>query len=740
MRKQQEKIIEKAKEHNFPDEYISLLSRKDLTLRELQIVYDYIRAQPEGISKELIVKEVNMCIYYLQERKDYISSTDYYMILKAMLPESYYGPDTLIGNKKKIRLFKMHQFLLRRAKKNGKNKINQRIFYDYRIMLYNGFPAWHVNTLLRPELEKDDDIFGCRWYRYTCFIDDYIHNGKDSIFYHLAMEHIDILVNFNVYEKDLNKTYDWNKHRFTFSSDEIKDVFMCYENLYEDDLCVELNGIYLGKKNLSKFPILSLIGTFCKENELKPHDKNLDIFTSWHTFQLENPNMLEKIKECSSLLGQDFTTHTPSHYISISIKCNGFIVVQYNEYKTICVSNNYSDGWKVYGKPNQTYLLIAPDGNLFKTLPNGKRIPLSMKDFIYLYMKQNIIGNLMSTLLDFHKEQNIFYKDVMEDCLKTKCIMPLSFNEVGEYHNRAELIHGKYKKSADMKIQWNKQNINLSYLIIKAYDKVEPGISRRILINQKDLAAVTDGDYHGKGNRKPYEYLKQVLYKNILKSEINNSNSERVESIKEKYKKELQEELHTEVLSDEYEKWIEEKVKDELGTENLMMTTSDYISMCRQSKIKVRLDIRSVKQLENLHGRIATNPRDYRKRTGEVKVPEKSNFLELRKILPPEFEWIKTRKRLILETELQHHCVWSYAEKITKDKCAIYSFTDTRAEHTKDGVPKRYTIEFGVNKGGYYVVQVQGKYDRVNSEGMREYIQSLLDEYTAEQQTKAKSA
>jgi hypothetical protein len=207
-------------------------------------------------------------------------------------------------------------------------------------------------------------------------------------------------------------------------------------------------------------------------------------------------------------------------------------------------------------------------------------------------------------------------------------------------------------------------------------------------------------------------------------------NPERIEKIKEDYKKELQEELHTEILSDEYEKWIEEKVQKEMNTEDLLMTIADYISMCRQAKIKVRLDIKSVKQLDNLHERIATNPNDYRKRTGEVKIPEKSKFLELRKILPAEFEWIKTRKRLILETELQHHCVWSYAEKITKDNCAIYSFTDTRAEYTKDGIPKRYTIEFGVNNSGYYVVQVQGKYDRVNSDGMREYIQSLLDIYT----------
>lgn len=95
--------------------------------------------------------------------------------------------------------------------------------------------------------------------------------------------------------------------------------------------------------------------------------------------------------------------------------------------------------------------------------------------------------------------------------------------------------------------------------------------------------------------------------------------------------------------------------------------------------------------------------------------------------MPPEFEWIKTRKRLIMETELQNHCVWSYAGSITEDRCAIYSFVDKNALHTSDGKPKRYTIEFQQKKDGtYFVNQVQGKNNAANAGGMKEYIQSLL--------------
>lgn len=163
---------------------------------------------------------------------------------------------------------------------------------------------------------------------------------------------------------------------------------------------------------------------------------------------------------------------------------------------------------------------------------------------------------------------------------------------------------------------------------------------------------------------------------------------------------------------------------------DLNRTIKDYVSMCRQSKIKIRLDIYSIKQLEKLHGKIVCTHNNYRKNTQEVKVPINSKFLPLRDILPSEFEWIKTRKRLILETEMQHHCVWSYAPDITQDKCAIYSFTDTRAEYAVDGIPKRYTIEFKCRENGiYYVEQVQGKYDKVNAHNMNQYIQSLLEQY-----------
>lgn len=157
----------------------------------------------------------------------------------------------------------------------------------------------------------------------------------------------------------------------------------------------------------------------------------------------------------------------------------------------------------------------------------------------------------------------------------------------------------------------------------------------------------------------------------------------------------------------------------------------DYIRMCFNNRnSKVKLNIKSVSEIRNRHDDINRNT-NTDKNTGNVKVPKNSIFNELRNILPEEFEWVKTRKRLILETKVQHHCVWSYYSLINSDECAIYSYVDKDGSKSSDDVSRRYTIEFRYDHKTkkYYVNQTQGRFDRVNSSKMTEYINGLLDKY-----------
>lgn len=732
MRKTQEKLLKSAEKRHMSQMQISLLSREDLTIQELQAAMDYFIAQyiylPEYLNGDMFAEEAEQWIKFLKNNKNKITTAfEYKLLMNAFLPS--YEKDNFIGNRKKIKLFKMYRYLslILPAYINKDIDISISILLEaYEFMLYRNFSSWHISTILRPMiLNESYRKNSIRWKLtiYPSLVDEYLYNGKESFLYFLAVD-TNILSDFFPEEKEFEKLYNYDKHSFLFKKNELSNYFIIQDHY-------KINQNYLLTIKRENYPIIGLIETFCQENNLKPYNKNNGIYTTWQTWQLMEPNREEILKECYKLLGEGFTTEIPAFYFGISINSNFFITVSYIEYKSIYIGANNDNGWKVNEASSEYDFTILPDGRLFKKRKKvNKLFPLSMKTFIYLYGKQNICGSFMGLLSEYFCNKNLFYNDVIRDFVNAKPAMPITFNEVAEYHSRAEMLHKKYKTSLKMNIKWNKINLNLSYLIIKAYHIVEPNKSRQILLQQKETALVNEGNYNIKAMLRPYEYIKNLLHKIIYENEMKKINREDLEA---KYRKEIMEEIQTDVLPDEYEKWIEERIEAELPgmhDVDLSRTIKDYVSMCRQSKSKIRLDIYSIKQLEKLHGKIACTPNNYRKKTQEVKVPINSKFLPLRDILPPEFEWIKTRKRLILETEMQHHCVWSYASDITQDKCAIYSFTDTRAEYTVDGIPRRYTIEFKCRKNGvYFVEQVQGKYDRVNARNMNQYIQSLLEQY-----------
>ena len=739
MRKTQLQMIEKAKKHGFSDDQIALLSREDLTIQELEAAMQYFSCRPEVTDRELRAAEAERCINFLKEhRKEIADAVDYRWLLGAFLPECINETDLLLGNKRKFRIYKMYQYFLMRSREKGEVVQDLRLPSAYAYMLRHGFPVWHRKTLMRAMIAASNyQRFSLKTIHqnYPCLIDDYLHNGKNSLFYYLAIEAKLIHV-FQQNNNELESLYDFENHHFRLEKDEFKKCICPTSNVGYIKYAVD--KAYVAQKNLEQYPFAQQIADFCKKTKgLEPRELNKGVFTQWRIWKLKNPRMAKRIKESFGILGQDFTTGIPAFYFAVTISENCFVTVSYSEYESIYVGADNSNGWRTNGKATSWSFMISPDGRLFKKSEKAKKyIPFTIREFLVLYRKENICGKFMKFFLNLHEEKNIFYRDVFSDCLNTPCVIPLSFNEVADCHNRAELMLKKYKTAAGLRINWNKQNINLSYLIVKAYPLVEPGTSKEILLQQKDAALVADAvntwsDSWGSRSDLPYVFLSQVLYKRILDFETKRLSTIKIEEIKGKYRKELEEELHTKVLADEYEKWLAEKVESELSGDDIKRTAADYVDMCSQTKNKVSLNIRSIKRLGELHDVIATNPDDYRRITGEVKVPKNSKFLQLRKILPPEFEWITTRKRLILETELQHHCVWSYADLITGDICAIYSFTDTRAEHTKDGVPRRYTVEFRRKEDGtYYVVQVQGKYDRVKANGMKEYIQSLLSDRT----------
>ena len=79
-----------------------------------------------------------------------------------------------------------------------------------------------------------------------------------------------------------------------------------------------------------------------------------------------------------------------------------------------------------------------------------------------------------------------------------------------------------------------------------------------------------------------------------------------------------------------------------------------------------------------------------------------------------KYELIDTEKRLYLEGKRQHNCVYSYLDYIERGECVIFSYVDSDN--------KRFTIEFYISDGKYFINQISGKYNS------REGTEKIFDE------------
>ena len=124
----------------------------------------------------------------------------------------------------------------------------------------------------------------------------------------------------------------------------------------------------------------------------------------------------------------------------------------------------------------------------------------------------------------------------------------------------------------------------------------------------------------------------------------------------------------------------------------------DYINMCYQTKTKIRLKYTSIKKIEEAHNALVTKILKKGQRSAKS---------------------IMTEERLALESEMQGNCVVSYANKVKKDKCQIYSYVDSQG--------LRHTIEFNISRNKYHCVQLLSKYNEDPSEEALQFVAKLLD-------------
>lgn len=724
MRKGQAAILNEAQQYELNDNIISILKREDLTLKQLNDIVHYCYAQ----------------IYIYNQNQDDI----YNEVLRIVenkwisgftLP---YGKDTLLNSSKKRNIFKLYDYLnIGKYRKENPSKCADmyNLYNLYVELLYNDIQFKHIKSLYRL-YKKDKTILNCfNNYRLPNI------NNSNIVFYTHFLEYIinelDKGETFHNYvfsnrmtEQVFNKNcenIDLNKMLFEYFLSLTSNIELPYDETNFDKYFIKENGVYylnFEKIVVEKYPPIT-------KAVLKSFDFKLlgNSYSYYNNIIQMNEDIFDKYKQLVMDNGIAVTLNNiKSISTKIVIKTNGTINIHIREYKgnKILSSGNLQSYDEM--KSNKNNIVIFPNGDIYKETKNEKLVPISFKELYDLRNLNNDTKKLVDCIISEVSKMTPIFKDISRDFEITN-LFPIKFNDLYKYHTKNELMKDMYGLAKDLPINYNKININLSYLIVKSYNYVNDR-SKKILIQLKDK----DNSILKLVNRCIAKSWQRCTYKRkvffFLQSIIIYTINEKTDLGKNR-KKYIEDNLHLiaeNILDAEFYEFEENCADD------MLIQVGDYVNMCiysnKRVKPKVDLSISNIHTLIEKHNDVSWLSR--KSGTRPVKVPKDSVFNDLRKILPKEFEWIKNRKRLILETELQHHCVWSYADKISSDMCAIYSYVDKDGSKSlcNDGKPKRYTIEFNFNKqdGTYYIVQVQGKYDAVNSSDVQNYIYKILNE------------
>ncbi len=705
MRKAVEKIIEKAYRYNYSDDIINILKREDLSVDIIKnIDYYYYNNRDYYTSKE-ICDEINKVLSFPFNG----SSKVYKEKISKCLP-MYLGKDTLLGNSlDKRRIFYLKDY----------NKFN----CVYVALLYNHIDYNVIKKVYKFINEKNNDNV---WYLAHSI---YNLKNKNNINFlidvwlecsSLNFNCLNIFDNFTILIRNTDKIIE-------YTDIDIKKYITETDGYYNVDYYSFYSDYIFTPNELVK----NIINSFNIDGIFRINPYNNYIGNLVPIVKFNNRYVDEKIiNQYIELVNKTNTTLTldlPSSDFEISVKQNSIFISLVTYYKIEIYEYQFNHNkpifqYNIVKKSKDTLSLFIPeDGHIYiKNTKTNKYYPLPIKQLIKLkeYKYNDEFIRFINLYVDYLISKNPFIKDAINDC-KDNCLIPLSVNECIMYHNRAELIKAKYKTASNINIDWNKRNLNLSYLYIKSLPYVDDK-GKEILKQIKDIDFSMINSRHNYKD-KVKDFLSYIIYKNIQ------------DNLNKDTEKEINSELS--ILPDIIEGEKESLIRYEEELDEAKYLIYDYVNMlmfntARKNREKIKLNIKSINEIRNKHDNITTCT-NINKKTHSVKIKKDSVFNELRNILPNTFEWIKTRKRLILETKIQHHCVWSYADKITNDKCAIYSYVDKDGSKSIDGIPKRYTIEFGFNKNTcqYYVLQTQGRYDSVNASNMEKYINEILDTY-----------
>ena len=548
---------------------------------------------------------------------------------------------------------------------------------------------------------------------------DFEEYGKDSFLYKLLNDDLSVNIECNTKKPYIEMTEKFGEtflkycYRNGISNHKIVETYFKYyaEDDYNKFRYNEPNMSYIlydGKSVKNGFIGFDFLKAFsdvrnstaCGEI-IKQMQKNGLCKEDGIKCELEYINDTDLLdKMLTACNNHDFIISLKSYKYEINLTNPTAINITIIEYQQLNIRFHGDDDYQIINdlERRRISLFITEDATIYYSNytpilnPNYKPVrqnwyPLRLKE-LFAYTKIPITKSIIFTIAD--ATGNNLLKDVYRDMLECPKYFypPISYEDTVKYHTKKEYFLATYKKAPIIRWNYNKRNIFLSYLVIKALEKV----------------AMTD---YGILQNVPDKYLNAIWTK---------------EDNESYYSYEGPKEIVNKFLAIFY------KMKQP----DCFFKAYDYVRMCHDSKTKVVLHY-SVNRMIEEHDRFneSDDRSTYMKQVKTFKIPKDSKFNDLRKILPSEFEWIKRKTRLIDESIMQHHCVWSYYDKIANDKCAIYSYNDTKGQFDVTGknIPRRYTMEFVYNSKtkNYHMTQLQTKYDRYGGTKLAKYIKDTYN-------------
>ena len=386
---------------------------------------------------------------------------------------------------------------------------------------------------------------------------------------------------------------------------------------------------------------------------------------------------LEKASKCVPC-GIKMSAQVSGYTLNTFEQRNGFCFV-YSEYKNTIFTNG-GELKGAYPKFLQKSIVVFDDGIPYIS-QNGKLVPASLRS-MSMFLKNDIIHGYMKDLLNA-----IWKYDYSNGAIQTiigqliddsvcPLLPPISFKSIKGKKSLNEAMRPLYKRAVGL--NWNKVGVRIGYAVAKSLNLLNEKSKRKLvwLANNGTIEnMLLEQDYLWKNMNKKDNYTWLIVM----------------------------------LITDN----IRQSLPEMVSLQEALIMVNDLVNMMKVRKRKISLYHEKKKKIKSLHDDVILD--EINSHTCNIRKRKYSQFDNLRKILPKQFEWIRTKKRLILEGAEMRHCVASYASRVDGDESAIFSFyLLDHYEGRKE--PTRYTAEFIVSKYKhekfvYKVRQIQAKAD-----------------------------